>query len=107
MANAADRPHTDPGEFVVAAKPRGRGARHPDVIVAIAVEQQRGSIQTAFDALGEGDADAAMRADLQIILTRMDAQIKRLREQANRPKYPCMRCLPYANAALDPQIPND
>ena len=106
MANAAA--HTDPGEFIVATKPRGRKARHPDVVVAIAaVEQQRGSIQTAFDALGEGDADAAMRADLQIILTRMDAQIKRLREQANRPKYPCMRCLPYANAALDPQIPND
>ena len=105
MANAANRPRMDPGEFVVDIESQGRRGQQPDTLLTITVvEQQRQSIQTAFDALGEGDADAAMRADLQIMLTRMDAQIKRLREQANESKRPCTRCLPCAILVLDPQF---
>jgi hypothetical protein len=56
-----------------------------------AVEEQRGKVQAAYDKIGE--ADSAMKMDLQLLLDRMDRQLKGLRDR-QQSRHPCMKCLP-------------
>ena len=55
------------------------------------VEEQRGKVQAAYDKIGE--ADSAMKMDLQLLLDRMDRQLKGLRDR-QKSRHPCMKCLP-------------
>lgn len=51
-------------------------------------------LQAAYDDLGENDG--SMKADLQILLDRMDRQLHRIRERQRiaQSRIPCLQCLP-------------
>jgi hypothetical protein len=91
--------------------PPGTSARCPEAVVSIrneqrrssrdtnqltisAVEEQRSMLQAAYDDLGENDG--SMKADLQILLDRMDRQLHRIRERQRiaQSRIPCLQCLP-------------
>ena len=82
-----------PPEIVVSIQNEQRrsSTRDLDDLRRIAVvEEQRGKVQAAYDKIGE--ADSAMKMDLQLLLDRMDRQLKGLRDR-QRSRHPCMKCL--------------